>query len=170
MTFERVDRRRVRANALRLAAALMVGTAASAIAIAPAHAQQSNASLRGTITTDSGVTVTSVTAVEIATNIRRNATLSAGGVYNLPSLRAGEYRLEIVLSSGSRTTDAFTLSVAQSAQLNFDSPKAESMPRPRRAETPPKPTSVPKAATSSSPALVSVKWKAAKSASPSRSA
>lgn len=120
MTFIEQDRRSRRTRTMRFAAALMLGTAASAVAVAPAHAQQSNASLRGTITTDSGVTVTSVTAVEVATNIRRNATLSSGGAYNLPSLRAGEYRLEIVLSSGPRTTDAFSLSVAQSAQLDFD--------------------------------------------------
>lgn len=120
MTFIEQDRRIRRTRTMRLAAALMLGTAASAVAVAPAHAQQSNASLRGTITTDSGVTVTSVAAVEVATNIRRNATLSAGGTYNLPSLRAGEYRLEIVLSSGPRSTDAFTLSVAQNAQLDFD--------------------------------------------------
>lgn len=120
MNASQFDRGARRARAMRLAAALMIGTAASAVAVAPAHAQQSNASLRGTITTDSGVTVTSVTAIEVATNIRRNATLSAGGAYNLPSLRAGQYRLEIVLSSGPRTTDAFTLSVAQNAQLDFD--------------------------------------------------
>lgn len=120
MTFIEKVRRSRRTRTMRLAAALMIGTAASAVAVAPAHAQQSNASLRGTITTDGGVTVTSVTAVEVATNIRRNATLSAGGAYNLPSLRAGQYRLEIVLSSGPRSTDAFTLSVAQSAQLDFD--------------------------------------------------
>jgi outer membrane receptor protein involved in Fe transport len=120
MNSSKFDRGTRRVRTMRLAAALMIGTAASAVAVAPAHAQQSNASLRGTITTDSGVTVTSVTAIEIATNFRRNATIGANGSYNLPSLRAGEYRLEIVTSAGSRTTDAFTLSVAQNAQLNFD--------------------------------------------------
>ncbi|WP_182466743.1 TonB-dependent receptor [Sphingomonas gilva] len=86
----------------------------------PAVAQQSNASLRGDITTDEGVTVTSVTAIEVDTNYRRPATVTEDGGYNLPSLRPGEYRLEIVTSAGPRTTDAFTLNVAQSSQLDFD--------------------------------------------------
>ena len=120
MISNHIDRGTRRARTMRLAAALMIGTAASAVVAAPAHAQQSNAALRGTITTDSGVTVTSVAAIEIATNIRRNATIGVDGTYNFPSLRAAEYRLEIVTSAGPRTTDAFSLSVAQNAQLDFD--------------------------------------------------
>jgi len=111
---------RHRGRAMRIAAALCLGTAASALLAVPAVAQQSNATLRGTITTDAGVTVSSVTAVEISTNYRRPATIARSGSYNLPSLRAGEYRLEIVTSAGPRSTDAFTLTVAQNAQLDFD--------------------------------------------------
>ena len=117
--FEQVDRRHNRnRTTMRLAAALMLGTAASAIAITPAHAQQSNASLRGTITTDN-VAVTQVTAVDVNTGYRQNATVN-GASYNFAVLRPGEYRLEITLADGLRQTDSFTLAVAQSAALDFD--------------------------------------------------
>lgn len=119
MTFEQVDRRHNRnRTTMRLAAALMLGTAASAIAITPAHAQTVDASLRGTIRTDN-VAITQVTAVEVNTGYRQNASI-AGNSYNFASLRSGTYRLEITLADGLRQTDQFTLSVAQRAALDFD--------------------------------------------------
>ncbi|WP_106640103.1 TonB-dependent receptor [Allosphingosinicella vermicomposti] len=107
-------------RATKLAAALLLAGTMSAVAVVPAHAQVSNASLRGNVATDEGVNVVGVTAIETGTNYRRVATVSAGGTYNLPSLRPGEYRLEIVTSSGTRQTDPFTLTVGQNAQLDFD--------------------------------------------------
>lgn len=107
--------------ARRLAAALAVGTAGGAMALAlatPAHAQESTASLRGRITAESAVT--QVTAVEIGTNFRRTATVGPDGSYAFAGLRPGTYRLELTTANGVRNTDTFTLTVAQNAVLDFD--------------------------------------------------
>lgn len=87
---------------------------------APAFAQQSTASLRGTITTAEGGAPTQVIAVELDSGFRRTATLGAGGTYNFPALRPGRYRLEIVTPSGTRQTDAITLLVGQNSVLDID--------------------------------------------------
>ncbi|RYD68218.1 MAG: TonB-dependent receptor [Sphingomonadales bacterium] len=120
MSFDASNVRARHGRALRLAAALLIGTSAAAVTAVPAHAQQSDASLRGTITLSDGVTVTAVVAVEDATGFRRNADVRADGTYNFASLRRGTYRLEITTSAGNRSTDAFTLNVAQNAVLDFD--------------------------------------------------
>lgn len=107
--------------ARRLAAALVVSAAGGALALgltAPAHAQESTASLRGTIT--AGSAVTQVTAVEIETGARRAASVGADGSYVFSSLRPGTYRLELTTPDGVRQTEPFTLLVAQNAQLDFD--------------------------------------------------
>ncbi|MBM0170553.1 TonB-dependent receptor [Altererythrobacter sp. C41] len=114
----------VRANprfARKLAAALALGVAGGALSlamVAPAHAQQVNASLRGTITGAEGVS--QVAAIEVDTGIRRTAVVDAGGGYTFASLRPGNYRLEITTADGVRSTDQFTLRVAQNAVLDFD--------------------------------------------------
>src|SRR3546814_3374684 len=102
-----------------------MGTASAALRATPAEAQVSAASLRGTITDNGEATATSLTIVEIATGYRRTAPVSATGQYNFPSLRPGTYRLEVTTPNGVRNTDAFTLQVAQNAQLNFDLAEAE---------------------------------------------
>ena len=105
----------------RLAAALALGSATSALALAlavPAHAQESTASLRGTITADSQVT--QVVAVDASTGTRRTATVSSSGNYAFSALRPGTYRLELTTANGVRNTDEFTLQVAQNAVLDFD--------------------------------------------------
>ncbi|MCT2559593.1 TonB-dependent receptor [Tsuneonella sp. YG55] len=90
-----------------------------AIALAtPAAAQQVNASLRGTVVADGGVT--QVTVVEVNTGINRTVQVAPDGSYNFPSLRPGTYRLELTTPTGVRTTDEFQLLVAQDAVLNFD--------------------------------------------------
>ena len=66
----------------------------------------SHASLRGTITSPADNKATQVTAVEVATGIRRTATIAADGTYNFASLRAGTYRLEIQLTNGTRNSAA----------------------------------------------------------------
>ncbi len=108
-------------GARRFAAALALGTAGGAMAIAlaaPAAAQQVNASLRGTITADGGVT--QVTAIEVDTGINRTVQVGPDGSYNFPSLRPGTYRLEVTTATGVRSTDEFQLLVAQDAVLDFD--------------------------------------------------
>ena len=62
----------------KLAAALALGVAGGAMSLAlaaPAHAQESNASLGGRITGAEGVT--QVTAVEVDTGIRRTSSVDA---------------------------------------------------------------------------------------------
>lgn len=105
--------------ARRLATALALGVAGGAMSLAlaaPAHAQESNASLSGTITGGA----TQVVAIDVNSGLRRTASVSANGRYNLASLRPGTYRLEITMPSGVRNTDEFTLNVAQNAVLDFD--------------------------------------------------
>ncbi len=110
-----------RGRALSLAAALMAGAAVSAVAVAPAQAQESTASLSGRITADGeAAAAQEVVAVEVATGYRRTAEVRPDGSYGFPALRPGTYRLEIVTASGTRQTDEFTLLVAQNAALDFD--------------------------------------------------
>ncbi|WP_284052330.1 TonB-dependent receptor [Stakelama marina] len=106
---------------VQLAAALMVGTAVSAIAVAPAHAQQAQASLRGTVT-DGGQPggASQITAIEVNTGYRRTSPVMADGTYIFASLPPGTYRLEVQTPNGVRNTDQFKLAVAQNAQLDFD--------------------------------------------------
>ncbi|WP_375289029.1 TonB-dependent receptor domain-containing protein [Qipengyuania sp.] len=103
----------------KLAAALAVGVAGGAMSMAlavPAHAQESNASLRGTVTG-----ATEITAVDIATGFRRTVSVSQDGRYNFPQLRPATYYLEITGIDGViRRTDEFTLLIAQDSVLNFD--------------------------------------------------
>ena len=103
----------------RLAGALALGSATGALAIAlavPAHAQESNASLRGSVTG-----ATQITAVDVATGFRRTVDVSQDGRYNFPQLRPATYYLEITGTDGTvRRTDEFTLRIAQDAVLDFD--------------------------------------------------
>lgn len=103
-------------RAMKLAAALLLGSAMSAVAVAPAYAQEAQASLRGTITGGA----TQVAAIEVATGVRRTSEVGVDGSYNFASLRPGTYRLDVTANGRTRSTDTFTLSVAQDARLNFD--------------------------------------------------
>jgi outer membrane receptor protein involved in Fe transport len=103
------------ASALALGAASL--TLPFAVA-APAHAQEVNASLRGTVTVEGGAS--QITAVDVNSGITRTSPVAADGTYNFASLRPGTYRLEVTTPSGVRRTDEFTLEVAQNAVLDFD--------------------------------------------------
>lgn len=129
MTSRAIFTRASRRSAVGYAAALMLGTAGVMVAAAPAHAQQSQASLRGTIAGGA----TEVSAVEISTGIRRTATVSADGRYNFASLRPGVYRLDVKTATGVRQTEPFTLNVAQNAQFDFDLGKPGGAPAPKPA-------------------------------------
>ena len=115
-------RRSVRRPVLKsFASALALGITSITLAATlatPAAAQESNASLRGTITVEGGAS--QVTAVQVDTGTTRTSLISADGGYNFPSLRPGTYRLEVTTPGGVRRTDNFTLSVAQNAVLDFD--------------------------------------------------
>ena len=110
-----------RSRARALAAALAWSSAAGALALgvaAPAHAQVSNASLRGTVKAEGGVS--QVTAINVNTGFQRSVAVDANGGYNFASLPVGTYRLELTTPNGVRSTDEFTLRVAQNAVLDFD--------------------------------------------------
>ncbi|MBX3594058.1 TonB-dependent receptor [Sphingomonas sp.] len=111
--------RRSRTRALATALAWSSGAAALAIGFsAPAYAQQVNASLRGKITAEGGVS--QVTAINVDTGLTRSVTAGTDGTYNIASLPPGTYRLEVTTPNGVRRTDEFRLSVAQDAVLDFD--------------------------------------------------
>jgi outer membrane receptor protein involved in Fe transport len=118
-----------------LASALALGVASFSLTIAlatPAHAQEVNASLRGKVTVEGGAS--QVTAIEVNTGMVRTSAVAADGTYNFPSLRPGTYRLEVATPGGVRRTDEFTLSVAQTAVLDFD--LAAAAPPPAEAGAP----------------------------------
>jgi outer membrane receptor protein involved in Fe transport len=111
--------RRSRARAVAAALAWSSAGAALAVAVAtPAYAQVSNASLRGTVKAEGGVS--QVSAINVDTGLTRSVAVGQSGSYNIASLPAGTYRLEITTPGGVRNTDEFTLSVGQSAVLDFD--------------------------------------------------
>ena len=111
-----------------MAAALAVGTAGSALAtgmIAPVHAQETSASLRGTV---SGEGVSQITAIETNTGVRRTAQVRDDGTYVFTALRPGTYRLELTGANGVTSTDEITLLVAQDAVLDFDAAEVVAAP------------------------------------------
>lgn len=103
----------------RFAAALMVSSAAGAFIATPVEAQQSTASLRGVITDNGQPAGTQVTATNVDTGFRQVSTIR-NGAYNFAQLQPGRYKLEVTTANGTRQTDVFSLSVGQTAQLNFD--------------------------------------------------
>ena len=121
----------------KLAAALAIGVAGGAMSlalVAPPHAQETAASLRGQITGAEGIS--QVVAIEVDTGIRRTATVDAGGLYTFAALRPGSYRLEVTTADGVRLTDEFTLLVAQDAVLDFDLSVAQTAPADATAAAP----------------------------------
>ena len=122
-------------NTMMLRAALAtvtILTSGGLLAPAPATAQVGQASLRGTITAPADNPVVEVSAVEVATGLRRTVAAGPDGSYNFASLRAGTYRLEIKQQNGTRSSDTFTLRVGQTAGLDLDL----SAPQPAPAEQP----------------------------------
>ncbi len=105
---------------LRIALAGMTALAGGTLLAPAAVAQVGQASLRGTITATPDNPVVDVTAIEVATGLRRTVAAGADGSYNFASLRAGTYRLDIRLSNGTRSSDEFTLRVGQSFGLDID--------------------------------------------------
>ena len=111
--------RRSRVRAVAVALAWSSGAAALAVGVAaPAHAQQVNASLRGKVKAEGGVS--QVTIVNVDTGFTRISTPTADGSYQFASLPPGTYRLEVTTPSGVRRTDEFPLAVAQNAVFDFD--------------------------------------------------
>jgi outer membrane receptor protein involved in Fe transport len=117
---------------LRMALAGMSALAGGTMLAPAAVAQVGQASLRGTITATPDNPVVDVTAVEVATGLRRTVAVGPDGSYNFASLRAGNYRLEIRMQNGTRSSDEFTLRVGQTAGLDIDlnTPAAPAQPAP----------------------------------------
>jgi len=87
------------------------------LGMAPAFAQSTGATLRGSVTNDATITVTNVD-----TGLTRTAT-AANGSYNLAGLPPGTYRIE-VSAGGQSSSQAVTLQVGQTATLNLDAASA----------------------------------------------
>ena len=122
MTFEQVDRRHNRnRTTMRLAAALMLGTAASAIVITPAHAQTTTGSIRGQVTSSDGVAVggATVTARDLANNRTVTATSATDGGYAFNGLRPASYEIIVTGTDGASVTQRVTLAIGQAATLNL---------------------------------------------------
>src|SRR6266481_748006 len=87
-----------------------------------AHAQQTTATLLGSITDASGAAVpgVSVQASNLGTNVTREAVSDASGAYSIPNLPPGSYR---VTATGRgfqvARVDSVTLQVEQAARLDL---------------------------------------------------
>ena len=84
-----------------------------AMAAPQVMAQSTGATLRGSVTTDSTVTVTNVD-----TGLTRT-TKAANGNYNIAGLPPGTYRIEVT-AGGQTSSRAVTLAVGQTATLNLE--------------------------------------------------
>src|SRR5690348_8287895 len=86
-----------------------------------ARAQVVTATLTGIISDPSGATVAGakVKAVNTGTNLSREAVSDAAGVYTIPALAPGEYRIEVEQAGFKRQVlPGIVLQVAQEARVN----------------------------------------------------
>jgi Carboxypeptidase regulatory-like domain/TonB-dependent Receptor Plug Domain len=91
-------------------------------AILPAFAQQTTATLLGTITDASGATVPGVIvqASNLATNVMRETSTDASGAYSIPNLAPGNYKVTAAKSGfQSARVENVTLQVEQVARLDL---------------------------------------------------
>ncbi|HEV2274018.1 MAG TPA: carboxypeptidase regulatory-like domain-containing protein [Acidobacteriaceae bacterium] len=108
-----LDRRLARFAAL-LAVALISCFAASA--------QQTNATIVGNVTDNSGAVVVGakVTATDAATNTARTTVTDSAGQYTLPALPVGTYSLSVEMSGfQSQRADSINLDASQTARQDF---------------------------------------------------
>src|SRR5215831_425392 len=87
-----------------------------------AHAQQTSATLLGTVTDPSGAAVPNVTVQvsNIGTNVVREATSDAAGAYSVPNLPPGNYRVRATKEGfQAASVESVTLQVEQAARLDF---------------------------------------------------
>lgn len=90
--------------------------------LTPAIAQQTTASLLGTVTDASGAAMAgvSVKATNLATNAVRETQTDQTGTYSMPSLTAGDYRLTAAHAGfQSQQVNRVTLQVDQTARVDF---------------------------------------------------
>ena len=96
-----------------------VAVAAASLLAGPVQAQESTATLRGTITAESPESLT-VAAVNADTGFRRAAAVRADGTYVLVALPPGSYRVDVVGAAGMTKAADVRLLVGQTAELNFE--------------------------------------------------
>src|SRR6266849_1921897 len=92
------------------------------LAAVVAHAQQTTATLLGTVTDASGAAVPGVTvqASNLGTNVVREATSDAGGAYSIPNLPPGSYRVRAAKEGfQAARVESVTLQVEQAARLDL---------------------------------------------------
>jgi hypothetical protein len=101
---------------------LIVFTAMSFCTLLPLRAQQTTATLLGSVVDPSGAAVPGVMvrATNLATNARRDAVTDQAGNYTMPALPAGNYRVTATREGfGAQQLDNVTLQVEQQARVDF---------------------------------------------------
>src|ERR1051325_4491094 len=90
--------------------------------VAPAFAQQTTATLLGTVSDSSGATVAGVAiqVASLATNVTREALTDGNGAYSLPNLPPGVYRVTATKAGFQASrAESVTLQVEQVARLDI---------------------------------------------------
>ena len=102
--------------------ACLVSALILTVALLPLGAQQTTATLLGTVRDSSGAAApgSTVRASNIGTNIRREAKTDQDGNYAIPSLPAGNYQVTVTHEGfQAQQIESVTLQVEQSARLDF---------------------------------------------------
>jgi outer membrane receptor protein involved in Fe transport len=110
---------RIKAFRLACAGATML---ASAAAIAPAYAQTTTASVRGTVRDAAGAPVAGATVVAVSTGTNQTlrATTDASGNYALTGLRPTTYTVTVTGTDGAVFEEVVTVGIGQSLTLDAD--------------------------------------------------
>ncbi len=95
--------------------------ATSLLATAPAMAQLTTATIRGTVSSgEAAAAGATVTATNVETGDSRTATTGADGGYNLTGLRPGTYDISFTPGGGEAVVRRVIVSVGQTASLDAD--------------------------------------------------
>ncbi len=126
----------------RAALAAATTLATGAVAVAPASAQTTTASVRGSVRDAAGAAVSGATVVAVSsgTNQSYRTTTDAGGRYTLNGIRAGAYRVTITGPGGETFVRDVTVGIAQSASLDATLGAAPAPTAPADGETAAVPT------------------------------
>jgi len=113
---------------LRAALAVTTTLGTAAMLIAPAYAQTSTATIRGTVRNAAGApaAATLVTATSTATGIAYRATSGSDGSYALNGVRPGVYTIAVDAADGTRFEQVVSVGIGQSATLDIALTAAES--------------------------------------------
>jgi len=113
----------VRLREILLATSLLTGAFA---ATSPAHAQLTNATIRGQVSTGQAAAPgAEVTAVSVDNGSTARATAGPDGSYVIPGLRPGTYDITVTPAGGAAVTRRIIVSVGQTATLDIDTAAPE---------------------------------------------